>query len=184
MRRLSSILAAGAVALSTIAVAYAANPMVGGAPMYNTKNIVENAVNSKDHTTLVAAVKAAGLVETLQGSGPFTVFAPVNAAFDALPAGTVDALLKPEAKDKLTTILTCHVVAAKAMSADVMKMIKDDGGAHKVKTVGGCELTLKADGDKITVWDENGNGAVVTIADVEQSNGVIHVIDKVLLPKM
>ena len=184
MRKLSSILLAGAVALSTIAVAYAANPMVGGAPMYNTKNIVENAVNSKDHTTLVAAVKAAGLVETLQGSGPFTVFAPVNAAFDALPAGTVDALLKPEAKDKLTTILTSHVVAAKAMSADVLKMVKDDGGAHKVKTVGGCELILKADGDKIIVTDENGNDAVVTIADVEQSNGVIHVIDKVLLPKM
>jgi uncharacterized surface protein with fasciclin (FAS1) repeats len=185
MRKFSSILLAGAVAISTLgAIAYAGNPMVGGAPMYNTKNIVENAVNSKDHTTLVAAVKAAGLVETLQGPGPFTVFAPVNAAFEALPKGTVDTLLKPENKDKLTTILTCHVVAAKAMSGDVLKMIKDDGGTHKVKTVGGCELTLKADGDKITVWDENGNGAVVTIADVEQSNGVIHVIDKVLLPKM
>ena len=158
--------------------------MVGGAAMFPSKNIIQNTVNSKDHTTLVAAVKAAGLVETLQGSGPFTVFAPVNAAFDALPAGTVDALLKPEAKDKLTTILTCHVVAAKAMSADVLKMVKDDGGAHKVKTVGGCELILKADGDKIIVTDENGNDAVVTIADVEQSNGVIHVIDKVLLPKM
>ena len=164
--------------------AAASNPMVGGAAMSPSRDIVDNAVNSKDHTTLVAAVKAAGLVETLQGSGPFTVFAPVNAAFDALPAGTVDALLKPEAKDKLTTILTCHVVAAKAMSADVLKMVKDDGGAHKVKTVGGCELILKADGDKIIVTDENGNDAVVTIADVEQSNGVIHVIDKVLLPKM
>jgi uncharacterized surface protein with fasciclin (FAS1) repeats len=185
MRKLSSILLAGAVALSTLtAVAYAENPMVGGAPMYSDKNIVENAVNSKDHTTLVAAVTAAGLVETLQGAGPFTVFAPVNAAFDALPAGTVETLLKPENKDKLTTILTCHVVAAKAMSADVMKMVMDDGGAHKVKTVGGCELTLKADNGVVTVWDENGNGATVTIADVEQSNGVIHVIDKVLLPKM
>ena len=185
MRKLSSILIAGAVAISTLgAIAYAGNPMVGGAPMYNTKNIVENAVNSKDHTTLVAAVKAAGLVETLEGPGPFTVFAPVNSAFDALPAGTVDTLLKPENKDQLIKILTCHVVAAKATSADVMKMVKADGGMHKVKTVGGCELTLKADGDKITVWDENGNGATVTIADVQQSNGVIHVIDKVLLPKM
>ncbi len=185
MRKLTSILLAGAVAFSMLgAVAYAENPMVGGAPMYADKNIVENAVNSKDHTTLVAAVKAAGLVETLQGKGPFTVFAPVNAAFDALPTGTVDTLLKPENKDQLVKILTCHVVAAKAMSADAMKMIKDDGGTHKVKTVGGCELTLKMDGDKLTVWDENGNGATVTIADVEQSNGVIHVIDKVLLPKM
>src|SRR5919108_1791420 len=164
--------------------AMAADPMVGGAPMYADKNIVENAVNSKDHTTLVAAVKAAGLVETLEGPGPFTVFAPVNSAFDALPAGTVETLLKPENKDKLVKILACHVVPAKALSADVMKMVKDDGGMHKVKTVGGCELTLKTDGGKVTVWDENGNGATVTIADVEQSNGVIHVIDKVLLPKM
>ncbi len=178
-------LLAGAIALSALAtIAYADNPMVGGAAMYADKNIVENAVNSKDHTTLVAAVKAAGLVETLQGAGPFTVFAPVNAAFDALPAGTVDTLLKPENKDQLVKILTCHVVGAKAMSADVTKMVMDDGGAHKVKTVGGCELTLKADGGKVTVTDENGNVANVTIADVEQSNGVIHVIDKVLLPKM
>ncbi len=185
MRKLATLLLAGTIALSGFAtIAYAENPMVGGAAMYADKNIVENAVNSKDHTTLVAAVKAAGLVETLQGKGPFTVFAPINAAFDALPAGTVDALLKPENKDKLTKILTCHVVGAKAMSADVMKMVKDDGGAHKVKTAGGCELTLKADGGKVTVTDENGNVANVTIADVEQSNGVIHVIDKVLLPKM
>jgi uncharacterized surface protein with fasciclin (FAS1) repeats len=172
---------AGAIALST--AAFAENPMVGGAPMLADKNIIENAVNSKDHTTLVAAVKAAGLVETLQGPGPFTVFAPVNAAFDALPAGTVDTLLKPESKDMLTKVLTCHVVPAKAMSDAVMKMVMDDGGAHKVKTVGGCELTLKMDGKKVTVTDENGNVANVTIADVEQSNGVIHVIDKVLLPK-
>ena len=176
-------MAAAILALGTTA-AFAANPEVGGAPMYETKNIVENAVNSKDHTTLVAAVQAAGLVETLSGAGPFTVFAPTNAAFEKLPAGTVETLLKPENKDQLTKILTCHVVAAKAMSADVMKMVKDDGGAHKAKTVGGCELTLKADGDKVTVTDENGNVANVTIADVEQSNGVIHVIDKVLLPKM
>lgn len=185
MRKFATLLFAGTVAMSALAtVAYAENPTVGGAAMYADKNIVENAVNSKDHTTLVAAVKAAGLVETLQGKGPFTVFAPTNTAFDALPAGTVETLVKPENKEKLTKILTCHVVGAKAMSADVMKMVKDDGGAHKVKTVGGCELTLKADGGKVTVTDENGNVANVTIADVEQSNGVIHVIDKVLLPKM
>ena len=185
MRKLTSVLLAGAVALSFSSLALAAdNPMVGGAPMYANKNIVENAVNSKDHTTLVAAVKAAGLVDTLQDAGPFTVFAPTNEAFAALPAGTVDTLLKPENKDKLTKILTCHVIAAKANAADVMKMVKDDGGAHKVKTVGGCELTLKSDGNKVTVTDENGNVANVTIADVNQSNGVIHVIDKVLLPKM
>ena len=185
MRKFVSFLAAGAIAVSALAtIAYADNPMVGGAAMYADKNIVENAVNSKDHTTLVAAVKAAGLVETLQGAGPFTVLAPVNAAFDALPAGTVDTLLKPENKDQLVKILTCHVVAAKAMSADITKMVMDDGGAHKVKTVGGCELTLKAADGKVTVTDENGNVANVTIADVEQSNGVIHVIDKVLLPKM
>jgi uncharacterized surface protein with fasciclin (FAS1) repeats len=178
---LSAFIAAAAMLAPALA---AENPMVGGAPMYASKNIVENAVNSKDHTTLVAAVTAAGLVETLQGAGPFTVFAPVNSAFDALPAGTVETLLKPENKDQLVKILTCHVVAAKAMSADVMKMVMDDGGAHKVKTVGGCELTLKAADGKVTVTDENGNVANVTIADVEQSNGVIHVIDKVLLPKM
>ena len=163
--------------------AFADNPMVGGAPMLATKNIVENAVNSKDHTTLVAAVKAAGLVETLEGAGPFTVFAPTNEAFAALPAGTVDNLLKPENKAMLVKILTCHVVAAKAMAADVMSMVKADGGMHVVDTVGGCKLTLKADGGKVTVTDENGNVANVTIADVGQSNGVIHVIDKVLLPK-
>ncbi len=185
MRKLATLLLAGTIAVSALgAAAYAANPMVGGAPMYAKKNIIENAVNSKDHTTLVAAVKAAGLVDTLQSAGPFTVFAPTNEAFTALPAGTVEMLLKPENKDKLTKILTCHVIGAKALAADVTKMVKDDGGAHKVKTAGGCELTLKADGGKVTVTDENGNVANVTIADVEQSNGVIHVIDKVLLPKM
>jgi uncharacterized surface protein with fasciclin (FAS1) repeats len=185
MRKFATLFVAGTVAFSALAsIAYAKNPMVGGAAMYADKNIVQNAVNSKDHTTLVAAVKAAGLVETLEGPGPFTVFAPTNKAFDALPAGTVDSLLKPENKDKLVKILTCHVVAAKAMSSEVAKMVKDDGGAHKVKTVGGCELTLKDKGGKVTVTDENGNVAHVTIADVEQSNGVIHVIDKVLLPKM
>lgn len=185
MHKFLSTIAAGAIAFSAItAVAYAQDPMVGGAAMPATNNIIQNAVNSKDHTTLVAAVKAAGLVDTLQGAGPFTVLAPVNSAFDALPAGTVDTLLKPESKDMLTKVLTCHVIAANAMSADITKMVADDGGAHKVKTVGGCELTLKADGGKVTVTDENGNVANVTIADVKQSNGVIHVIDKVLLPKM
>jgi uncharacterized surface protein with fasciclin (FAS1) repeats len=156
---------------------------VGGAPMYPSKNIIENAVNSKDHTTLVAAVKAAGLVETLQGDGPFTVFAPTNEAFEKLPDGTVETLLKPENKEQLTKILTCHVVAADAMSDAIKKMVMDDGGSHTVKTVGGCELTIKTDGDKIMIWDEQGNVANVTIADVKQSNGVIHVIDTVLLPK-
>jgi len=160
------------------------NPMVGGAAMYADKNIVENAVNSADHTTLVAAVQAAGLVETLQSAGPFTVFAPVNAAFEALPAGTVENLLKPENKDMLVKILTCHVLPVAAMSSDAMTMIADDGGTHEVTTVGGCKLWLKMDGDKLTVTDENGGTANVTIADVVQSNGVIHVIDAVLLPKM
>lgn len=160
------------------------NPMVGGAEMFADKNIVENAVNSADHTTLVAAVQAAGLVETLSGEGPFTVFAPTNAAFDALPEGTVETLLKPENKDQLTKILTCHVVAADVMSDALMGMIDDDGGAHPVPTVGGCELSATYDGDKVMIEDEQGNVATVTIADVDQSNGVIHVIDKVLLPAM
>ena len=184
MRKFTSALFAGSVALAAFAgVAQAENPMVGGAAMYADKNIVENAVNSKDHTTLVAAVKATGLVETLSGPGPFTVFAPVNDAFAALPAGTVDNLLKPENKEMLTKVLTCHVVAADAMSEAIGKMIKDDGGTHPVKTVGGCTLQAKMEGDKITLTDETGGVATVTIADVDQSNGVIHVIDKVLLPK-
>jgi len=156
--------------------------MVGGAAMYPSKNIIQNAVNSKDHTTLVAAVKAAGLVDTLSGAGPFTVFAPTNEAFAKLPAGTVDNLVKPENKATLTKILTCHVVSANAMSTAINKMIADDQGAHKVKTVGGCMLTAKKNGDKITLTDEKGDVATVTIADVKQSNGVIHVIDTVLLP--
>ena len=185
MRIVTTAMIVGTVALTALATAaYAENPMVGGAAMYADKNIVENAVNSKDHTTLVAAVKAAGLVETLQGAGPFTVFAPTNEAFAALPAGTVETLLKPENKDQLTKILTCHVVGAKAMSKDIMKMVDDDEGEHPVKTVGGCTWTAKYEGDKIMIEDENGNVANVTIANVEQSNGVIHVIDKVLLPKM
>lgn len=169
---------------ATAVSAYAANPKVGGAAMFEDKNIVENAVNSKDHTTLVAAMKAAGLVETLQGKGPFTVFAPTNEAFEALPKGTVETLLKPENKAQLTKVLTCHVVAADAMSTAIAKMIKDDGGEHDVKTVGGCVLKAKEAGGKITLTDETGGVAHVTIADVKQSNGVIHVIDKVLLPKM
>lgn len=164
--------------------AYAENPNVGGSPMYANKNIVENAMNSKGHTTLVAAVKAADLVETLEGKGPFTVFAPTNEASAAFPKGTVDEPLKPENKGKLTKVLTCHVVAADAMSKNIKKMIADDKGSHDVKTVGGCILKAKESGDKITLTDENGNVANVTIADVKQSNGVIHVIDKVLLPKM
>lgn len=183
MRKITSGILAGAVALSALTgLAYADNPMVGGAAMYPDKNIVENAVNSADHTTLVAAVQAAGLVETLSGEGPFTVFAPVNAAFEALPAGTVDTLLQPENKDQLTKVLTCHVVAADVMSEALVKMIADDGGTHAVNTVGGCVLQAKLDGDKVTLTDETGGVATVTIADVDQSNGVIHVIDKVLLP--
>ncbi|QPC86605.1 fasciclin domain-containing protein [Mesorhizobium sp. NBSH29] len=184
MRKFTSTLLAGAIAFSAMAgVAYAKNPMVGGAAMFANKNIIENAVNSKDHTTLVAAVKAAGLVKTLQGKGPFTVLAPTNKAFAALPKGTVETLLKPENKAQLTKILTCHVIPAKAMSAAINKMVMDDGGSHKVKTVGGCVLTLKTKGKKVTVTDETGGVATVTIADVQQSNGVIHVINKVLLPK-
>ncbi|MDB5506180.1 MAG: fasciclin protein [Devosia sp.] len=159
------------------------NPMVGGAAMFADKNIIENAVNSADHTTLVAAVKAAGLVETLSGPGPFTVLAPTNAAFDALPAGTVDTLLKPENKEMLAKILACHVIPAAAMSTDIMSMVEADGGEHVVDTVGGCKLTLKTADGKVTVTDENGTVANVTIADVKQSNGVIHVIDAVLTPK-
>ena len=180
---MKAIALATAFALTTTAV-FAANPEVGGAPMLEDKNIVENAVNSKDHTTLVAAVQAAGLVETLSGAGPFTVFAPTNAAFEALPAGTVEGLLKPEAKDQLTKILTCHVVAANALSGAIEKMIADDKGMHPVKTVGGCEFTAMMDGDKIQIKDGQNNVATVTIADVKQSNGVIHVIDTVLLPAM
>lgn len=160
------------------------NPMVGGAEMFADKNIIENAVNSEDHTTLVAAVQAAGLVETLEGEGPFTVFAPTNEAFDALPEGTVEDLLKPENKEQLAKILTCHVVAADAMSDAIVGMIDDDGGAHPVPTVGGCELIATYSGDDIMIEDEQGNVANVTIADVKQSNGVIHVIDHVLLPAM
>jgi len=160
----------------------AENPMVGGAAMYEAKNIVENAANSKDHTTLVAAVTAAGLAETLQGPGPFTVFAPTNAAFDALPAGTVETLLKPESKETLTAVLTYHVVPGKVDAAAVDAAIKAGNGKAMVKTVNGAELTFAESADGITITDAKGHVAKVTIADVNQSNGVIHVIDTVLLP--
>ena len=176
-------LLAVAISIALSAPAFAQNPMVGGAAMMDNKNIVENAANSKDHTPLVAAVKAAGLVDTLSGPGPFTVFAPTNAAFAKLPPGTVEVLLKPENKASLTKILTCHVVGANAMSTAIAKMIADDKGSHPVKTLGGCVLNARMIGDKITLTDENGNVATVTIADVKQSNGVIHVIDTVMLPK-
>lgn len=158
--------------------------MVGGAPMYPSKNIIENAVNSKDHETLVAAVKAAGLVETLQGDGPFMVFAPTDEAFAKLPPGTVENLLKPENKLMLQKVLTYHVVQANALSDAINKMIADDGGKHPVPTVAGGKLLAENDElGNITLTDENGRTATVTIADVRQSNGVIHVIDTVLLPK-
>ncbi|AQG80697.1 fasciclin domain-containing protein [Spirosoma montaniterrae] len=155
---------------------------VGGAPMYPSKNIIENAVNSKDHTTLVAAVKAAGLVETLSGPGPFTVFAPTNGAFDKLPKGTVETLVKPENKTMLTGILTNHVVAGKVSATDLVGMIKKDGGKTMIKTVGGGTLTAMLKGDKVQITDAKGGVSTVTIADVNQSNGVIHVIDTVLMP--
>lgn len=172
-----------ATVLSVSAVSAIAQVTVGGAPMLPTKDIIDNAVNSKDHTTLVAAVKAAGLVETLKGPGPFTVFAPTNAAFAALPAGTVDTLLKPENKAMLTGILTYHVVPGKVDAQSLMKMIEDGKGTASFKTVAGGSLMAKTSGGKVMITDEKGGSATVTIADVMQSNGVIHVVDKVLLPK-
>jgi len=189
-KRFTLIAAAAALAL----VAGAAAPLsaesksektvnVGGAPMYPSKNIIQNAVNSKDHTTLVAAVKAAGLVDTLSGPGPFTVFAPTNEAFAKLPAGTVDNLIKPENKATLTEILTYHVVPGRMTAANLMKSIKDGEGEAKLKTVSGDSLMVKQAGPgKLTITDTKGDVAMVTIADVLQSNGVIHVIDTVLLP--
>ena len=176
-----------AVAVLFVNASFAQNEktvMVGGAAMYPSKNIVANAVNSKDHTTLVAAVKAAGLVETLQSTGPFTVFAPTNTAFEMLPAGTVDNLLMKENKPALTTVLTYHVVSGKWNAADVAKLIKEGNGTAQVKTVAGKNLWIYMEGKKIAIKDENGGVAYVTIKDVNQSNGVIHVIDHVLLPKM
>ena len=172
-----------ALALSLAGASAFAQVTVGGAPMFASKDIIDNAVNSKDHTTLVAAVKAAGLVETLKSAGPFTVFAPVNAAFAALPAGTVDTLLKPENKAMLSGILTYHVVAGKLDAAALTKAIADGKGKATLKTVAGGNLTAMAAMGGVTITDEKGASAKVTIADVYQSNGVIHVVDKVLLPK-
>lgn len=160
----------------------AMNPMVGGAPMYATKNIVQNAVNSRDHTTLVAAVKAAGLVDTLEGPGPFTVFAPNNKAFDALPAGTVDSLLQPQNKAMLTSVLTYHVVPGALTTDELKAKVAQMGGSYSVRTVNGEDLTFKADGSTLFVADMKGDLARVTIPDVMQSNGVIHGIDTVLMP--
>lgn len=176
------VMSLGFASVSVSAQMSDGNPMVGGAPMYKTKNIVENAVNSKDHTTLVAAVKAAGLVETLQSAGPFTVFAPVNSAFEKLPAGTVETLLKPENKATLTKILTYHVVAGNFSSKDIVNAIKKGKGKAEFTTVSGGKLYAMLDGKNVVLMDEKGGKAIVTIADVKQSNGVIHVIDSVLLP--
>jgi uncharacterized surface protein with fasciclin (FAS1) repeats len=174
------------VTVMALAISYAVagmnNPVVGGQEMYPTKNIIENAVNSADHTTLVAAVKAAGLVETLEGPGPFTVFAPTNEAFSKLPAGTVDTLLKPENKATLTKVLTYHVVAGRLSAHDLMKKIKEGKGKAELTTVEGGKLWVMEDGKNIVLKDEKGGTATVTIANVFQSNGVIHVIDTVVMP--
>ncbi len=176
-------LAAPALTFTIPAVAQEKTVTVGGAPMYPSKTIVENAVNSKDHTTLVAAVKAAGLVDTLSGKGPFTVFAPTDAAFKKLPAGTVETLVKPENKQQLTGVLTYHVVPGQLTAADLAKQVKDGGGKATLKTVAGGQLTvMDAGGGKLSITDAKGGKSMVTIADVLQSNGVIHVVDTVLLP--
>jgi uncharacterized surface protein with fasciclin (FAS1) repeats len=191
--KLSRIALPTAVAVAAIAfAAVAASPTsaqqkeqtvtVGGSPMYPSKNIIQNAVNSKDHTTLVAAVKAAGLVDTLQGAGPFTVFAPTNAAFKKLPAGTVDSLLKPEAKDKLVGVLTYHVLPGRYSIQNLWDASTKAKGKIKMKTVAGEELTFEFKGQQLTIWDSKGNAARVTTQNVFQSNGVIHVVDTVLLP--
>jgi uncharacterized surface protein with fasciclin (FAS1) repeats len=174
---------AALIAATTAVTIFAAqNPMVGGAEMFANKNIVQNAMNSKDHTTLVAAVKAADLVATLQGQGPFTVFAPTNAAFEKLPAGTVDTLVKPENKKTLTGILTYHVVPGKVTAEMLAEKIKAGGGKAELKTVNGETLTAKMEGSSVELADAKGGTSKVTIADVMQSNGVIHVIDNVLMP--
>ena len=180
MKKLALVLGLALVTVTTFAQK---SVMVGGAAMYPSKNIIENAVNSKDHTTLVAAVKAAGLVETLSSAGPFTVFAPTNAAFNKLPAGTVDNLVKPENKGTLTTILTYHVVAGKMSASDIVAAIKAGNGKAMMKTFQGGTLTAKLKGKSVMLTDEKGGMSKVTIADVNQSNGVIHVVDTVLMPK-
>jgi uncharacterized surface protein with fasciclin (FAS1) repeats len=180
-KKIAILTAAFAIAVAS-ALAASGNPMVGGQEMFPTKNIIENAVNSADHTTLVAAVKAAGLVETLQGAGPFTVFAPTNEAFAKLPAGTVDTLLKPENKATLTKVLTYHVVAGKWSVADLKKQIKAGNGTAELTTVEGGKLWATEEGNQIMLKDEKGGVASVTIPNVFQSNGVIHVVDTVLMP--
>ena len=175
------LLIAAALAVSAVP-ASAKNPMVGGAAMYPNKNIVQNAVNSKDHTTLVAAVQAAGLVDTLSSKGPFTVFAPTNAAFAKLPAGTVETLVKPENKGTLTTILTYHVVPGKITAGQIQSLAARNRGVAKFKTVQGGELSFMKSGNRWMVHDAKGGSAFITIANVMQSNGVIHVIDGVLMP--
>jgi len=182
--KIVSKIATVAAALTIATTAYAENPMVGGAAMFETKNIVENAVNSADHTTLVAAVKAAGLVETLQSPGPFTVFAPVNDAFAALPAGTVETLLMPENKDMLVKVLTAHVVAGDWSAAEIARQARaSSDGFYHFNTVSGDALSAKVKGNNVYILDESGNASMVTIADVNQSNGVIHVVNSVLVPK-
>ena len=182
MKRFTSILAA--IALAAAPAAAQKTVMVGGQAMYPNKDIVDNAVNSADHTTLVAAVKAAGLAETLKGKGPFTVFAPTNAAFNMLPAGTVDNLLKPENKEMLAKILTYHVVAGDYTAQKIMKAIKAGGGTATLTTVEGGKLMARTNGPmNVVLVDESGNVANISTYDVLQSNGVIHVIDKVLMPK-
>lgn len=178
-----AIAGVGMLGAGTTQAATEKTVMVGGAPMYPSKNIVENAVNSADHTTLVAAVKAAGLVETLMSPGPFTVFAPVNDAFAALPDGTVETLLKPENKGALTKVLTYHVVAGKLSGADLMQKARSRGGYLNLRTVSGDVITLRIVGGNLWIYDESGGASKVTISDVNQSNGVIHVVNKVLLPK-
>ncbi|AXK81146.1 fasciclin domain-containing protein [Pseudolabrys taiwanensis] len=194
MKRVTTLMLAGAAALTATLAINGMTPAaaqmsdkektvtVGGAPMYPSKNIVQNAVNSKDHTTLVAAVKAAGLVDTLQGPGPFTVFAPTNEAFKKLPAGTVDTLLKPENKKTLTNVLTYHVVPGRLTAKDLMDKVKAGNGKAMLKTVEGADLTFQEKDGKLWVIDAKGDKAQVTISNVMQSNGVIHVIDTVLLP--
>ena len=181
MKKLALVFVSALISLSTFA--QEKTVMVGGAAMYPSKNIVANAVNSKDHTTLVAAVTAAGLVETLQSAGPFTVFAPTNAAFDKLPAGTVETLVKPENKATLTAILTYHVVAGKLSASDIVAKIKAGNGTATMTTVQGGTLKASLKGKSVVLTDEKGGMSTVTIADVNQSNGVIHVIDTVVLPK-
>jgi uncharacterized surface protein with fasciclin (FAS1) repeats len=183
MFKLGSLVFAAICMNACIVNAQEKTVMVGGAAMYPSKNIVENAVNSKDHTTLVAAVKAAGLVETLESAGPFTVFAPTNDAFNKLASGTVDNLLKPENKGRLTSVLTYHVISGRIDSKTLMDWITKNGGTYTATTVEGDKLTFSMKGNKLMVMDDSGNTAKITIKDVYQENGVIHVIDTVLLPK-